>query len=729
MILFNSDNKTFYLETEKTSYIMRILENGYLYHCYYGRKIGQDEMKYHTLFKNLDFASVFEMEGTRASLDSMPQECSTRGRGDYRTPSVCVENEFGQSVNELVYKTHQIIDGKPKFAEMPQLDADEHACQTLEVVLEDVVNGFDVSLYYSVFEKENIIARRTVIRNGSNKELKILSVASLCLDLENCEMEMVSLEGAWGRERHIERYPLHHGVTSIESRRGASSHQLNPFAALVTPNTTEDCGEVYATTLVYSGDFKILAEKDHYGNTRFLAGLNPETFCWVLESGETFVSPEALLTYSSEGLGAMSHSFHEVCRGYLGKSADKNIKHPIVINNWEAMYFDISEEKLCKFIEDCKGLGIDTMVLDDGWFGHRMADNSSLGDWFVDQNRFPEGLHKVVQCCKDNGMKFGIWFEPEMISEDSELYRQHPDWCIHAEGFKNVEARQQLVLDMSRKEICDAIYDQMAKILTEYDISYVKWDMNRHITDNGSAGLSAKQQGEHSHRYILGVYSLMDRLVRNFPHVFFEGCSGGGGRFDFGILYYMPQIWTSDDSDAMERLKIQYGTSLVYPTSSMVAHVSACPNHQTGRVTPFKTRGDVAQICNFGYELNVGMLSDEEKDMIKEQTARHRQIESLIMEGDFYRLRSPFEENVCAWQLVSKDKKTSYAVYARNNAVPNYKPEYLKFKGLDPEQVYCVEQLGIEVKGSTLMYAGVPVLIGAEDYKTITFDITMVEAM
>ena len=727
MIWYCEKNQEFFLETEKTSYVLKVLSNGCLYHRYYGQKIDRDDMSYYNFSRRFDYASTFELEGKMFSMDALPQECPTKGRGDFRFPAILVENEYGQSVNELTYKTHTITKGKPSFPEMPQLDARAEDCDTLEVIMEDAVSGFEVSLFYSVFEKENIIARRSVVRNVSDKKLKILNAASLCVDVESREFELVTLEGAWARERHIERYPVHHGMATIESRRGTSSHQLNPFAAMVTKNTDEDHGEVYATALVYSGDFKISAEKDHYGNIRFMAGLNPETFSWNLSAGESFVTPEALLTYSAEGLGAMSRSFHEVCRGYLGKSADKTVKHPVVINNWEAMYFDITEEKLFQFIQDCKGLGIDTMVLDDGWFGHRVADDSSLGDWYVNPNRFPEGLHNVVRCCKENGMKFGIWFEPEMISVDSDLYKAHPEWRIYAEGYKNVEARQQLVLDMSRKEVCDAMYDQVAAILKEYDISYVKWDMNRNLTDNGSSALSPECQGEHSHRFMLGVYYLMDRLVKDFPHVFFEGCSGGGGRFDFGILYYMPQIWTSDDSDAMERLMIQYGTSMVYPTSAMVAHVSACPNHQTGRISSFKTRGDVAQICNFGYELNVGSLSEEEKAMIKEQTAKHQEIEEMVMEGDLYRLRSPFEGNTCAWQLVSKDKKKSFVMYARVNAVPNYKPEYLRFKGLNPNQRYRVEQLDIEVSGRTLMNAGVPVLVGADDFKTITFDVLAVD--
>ena len=455
MIQYNTQNKTFYLETEKTSYVMRVLENGYLYHCYYGQKIAQDDMTYHNLFKDLDYASVFKVEGKIASLDSLPQECATRGRGDYRAPALRIENEFGQSVNELTYKTHTITKGKPKFLEMPQLDASGDECDTLEVVMEDTVGGFEVSLFYSVFTKENVIARRSVIRNCSDKTLKIVNAASICLDIEAKDFEMISLEGAWGRERHIERLPLRHGTTSVESRRGTSSHQLNPFAALVAKNTDEDYGEVYATSLIYSADFKISFEKDHYGNTRLLAGLNPETFSWQLHAGESFVTPEALLIYSKEGLGGMSRAFHEVCRNYLGKSADKSIKHPIVINNWEAMYFDITEEKLFKFISDCKGLGIDTMVLDDGWFGHRTNDDSSLGDWYVNPERFPEGLHNVIRCCKEHGMNFGIWFEPEMISRDSKLFEEHPDWCIHVEGYDMVEGRQQLVLDMT-----EAVYPE-----------------------------------------------------------------------------------------------------------------------------------------------------------------------------------------------------------------------------------------------------------------------------
>ncbi len=726
MITFNEQTKTFYLETEKTSYVMRVLENGTLYHSYYGKKIAQDDMTFYSLLRTPNFAAALQVGRRTFSYDVLSQEYPTKGRGDHRAPAVLIENEQGRTVNELKYKSHRIIDGKKEFGILPQLNCSDDSCKTLEITLTDAVNGFDAVLSYSVFHKENVIARRTEIVNTSGKTLKIRKASSFCFDIDDKDFEMVTLEGAWARERHIERYPLHHGTSSVESRRGASSHQLNPFVALVRKNTDEDCGEVYAASLVYSGDFKMQAEVDHYGRTRFEGGINPETFTWKLLAGESFVTPEALLVYSAEGLNGMSKAFHRVCRGYLGKCSE-NIKHPIVINSWEAMYFDISDEKFYKFIEGCKGLGIDTVVMDDGWFGHRTDDKSSLGDWFVDKSRFPDGLTNIINCCKENGMKFGIWFEPEMISPDSELYRAHPDWCIHADGFAPVTARSQLVLDLSRKEICDAIYEQLAAVLSENDISYVKWDMNRHITDNGSNSLGADRQGEHAHRYILGVYYLMDKITKAFPNVFFEGCSGGGGRFDFGMLYYMPQIWTSDDSDAVERLKIQYGTSLVYPQSAIVAHVSDCPNHQTGRTTPFETRGNVAQLFSLGYEFDAGKLSDDERNAIAEQISKHRELESLVETGDFYRLISPFEGNTCAWELVSDDQNTAYAVFVRVLSVPEYQPQYLRLRGLDENKTYRVEPLGVTAKGSTLMNAGIPVFIGnSKDFASLIFDIKAV---
>lgn len=723
MIIYNSELKTFYLETENSSYVMRVLDNGTLMHVYYGAKISQDDVSYRNYFRDRSFSPSIVVEGKRTSMNIIPQEYPTFGRGDFRIPAVSVADKDGRRVNNLVYSSHKIVDGKPAIADMPQLDVNTENVQTLEITLVDNDSGFEVVLFYTTFDADDIIARHSTIKNIGNDTIKLHHADSVSLDFDTSDFEIITLHGSHIRERHVERYPLHHGITSVESRRGASSHQLNPFAALVAKNTTELLGDAYGVTLVYSADFKITAEMDQFRSVRLQAGVNPETFSWTLNSGETFTTPEALLTYSAQGLNKMSQNFHAVCRKHLGKCADKTIKHPIIINSWEAMYFDMNEEKIRNFVKEYKGLGIDTFVLDDGWFGHRDRDDSSLGDWFVDRRKFPDGLYGVIDACHENGLNFGIWFEPEMISRDSKLFEEHPDWCIHAGDRVPVEARQQLVLDMSRQEVVDEIYSRVAAILKEYDISYVKWDMNRHITDNGSDWLGADRQGEHAHRYILGVYQLMDRLVNDFPNVFFEGCSGGGGRFDFGMLYYMPQIWTSDDSDANERLKIQYGTSFVYPPSTMVAHVSACPNHQTGRVTPFETRGEVAQMCSYGYELNVGKLSEEERKQIPEQIARHHELEELVNEGTYFRLMSPFETRAAAWELVSADKNKAYAMIAFKTAEPHPVGEFLKLAGLDPQKVYTVKQLGIKLSGSTLMNAGIPVIQPFKDYPAQAFDL------
>ena len=721
MIGFNKQQ--FYLETKNTSYIIKILPNGMLQHVYYGAKVSQDDFSYHNLFCRRCFSIETIMDENVVSNETIPQEYSCFGRGDYRKAALEVCNITGRCLTEIVYVKHEILKDKPRIPDMPHLDVNIAEVETLAVTLHDKISHFDVILYYSVFVEEDIISRYVEIRNTSNQPLQIRNAASLSVDFEKADFDLLTLQGAWGRERHVNRRSLAQGTSSIESRRGSSSHHLNPFAALLSKNADETSGEVFGFTLIYSADFKILAEVDHFENTRVQVGINPETFSWKLKEGESFFTPEALMTYTNQGLNGMSHNFHAVCRNHLGKCADKNIVHPIVINSWEAMYFDMSEQKIEKFISECKGLGIDTFVLDDGWFGHRNDDTTSLGDWYVNKNKFPAGLTKVIECCHKNGLNFGIWFEPEMISCESDLYKAHPDWCIHYEDIYPIESRNQLVLDMARNDVVDNIYNQIAKMIQEYDIAYIKWDFNRNIMDNGSASLSKECQNEHAHRYILGVYSLMQRLTESFPHVFFEGCSAGGGRYDFGILYYMPQIWTSDDSDAIERLKIQYGTSIVYPPSTMVAHVSACPNHQTGRVVPFETRGEVAQMCNYGYELDVSLLSETERNMICAQIDVHKSLEPLIYEGQYYRLRSPFEGNICSWQLVSEDKRNSYVFVGFQKTLANPKGEYLKLQGLNNDGKYYIKQLDVTLTGNVLMNAGIPVLMREKDYDTMVFNL------
>lgn len=724
MIKYVSETKTFFLNTTGSSYVIKILDNGMLCHRYYGASIACDNLNYYNLFKKHEYTPLINSDGYEFSNDAAPLEYPSFGRGDFREPAICAENADGRCVNDLVYKTHEIFKGVPELDGLPYFNKNTQDVQTLKIVLTDTVSGYEVSLFYSVFENEDAIARHAVIKNTTDKTIKLDAAYSLSIDFEAKDFDFLSLQGAWARERHINRRRLSFGTTSIESRRGSSGHQHNPFAALLSPDANEESGEVYGFALVYSGNFKISAEVDQFGTTRLQLGINPYGFTYCLNPGESFTTPQAVSVYSNSGLTGMSHSFHDMCRNHLGKSADKSIKRPIIINSWEAMYFNMSENIIERFIKGCKGLGIDTFVLDDGWFGHRDKDNSSLGDWFVDKRKFPNGLHSIINICKENGMKFGLWFEPEMISVDSELYRKHPDWCIHIDGKTPLESRNQLVLDMARNEVVDCIYEQISSLLSEYDISYVKWDMNRNITDNGSSSLSAQSQGEHAHRYILGVYSLMQRLTEAFPNVLFEGCAGGGGRFDFGILYYMPQIWTSDDTDAIERLKIQYGTSLVYPMSAMTAHVSACPNHQTGRTTPFKTRGDVAQICNFGYELDVNKLSDDELEQIKNQIKLHKRIEPMIYSGSFYRIASPFEKDYCCWQAVSQDKKSSFVVFAAQKTTPNNSGIYIRLNGLEPETEYTVKPLNIKLHGSTLMNAGLPIINEYSDFNTAVFELT-----
>ncbi|MCQ2449176.1 MAG: alpha-galactosidase [Clostridia bacterium] len=723
MIYFDNEHQYFYLCTENTSYIMQAMPEGILRHTYYGAKIPVQNMEYFKLDHGRSYTpQLFLKNGGEISINMLPQECPTMGRGDFRRPAITVLGDDGRTVNELHYASYEILEDKPLAEGLPQFDRNVKDVQTLKITLADSHDHFEVDLLYSVFEKEDVITRRTVVRNVGKSAVKIIDLMAATIDLETADFDVITLEGDWARERSVERHPLFHGTTSIESRRSASGHQLNPFMALVGKNTNETMGEVYAMTWVYSGDFKASAEVDPFGNTRFQMGFNPETFEWTLGANESFTTPETVMTYSATGLNAMSQNFHQMCRKHLGACADE-FKRPIVINSWEAMYMYVSEERIRQFAEQCKGLGIDTFVLDDGWFADRNSEVGSMGDWTVNPTKFPNGLDRAIEICRENGMRFGIWFEPEMISEDSETYRKHPDWCIHVDGRTPVLSRSEMILDLSRQEVVDGIYEQMAAILDNYDISYVKWDMNRNMSDYGTASLPADRQREHSHRYMLGLYSLIQRLKDAFPHVFFEGCAGGGGRFDFGILYYMPQIWTSDNTDPAERLRVQYGTSLVYPPCTMSAHVSDSPCQQTGRVTSFETRGNVAQMCNFGYELDATHLSDDDKEMIKEQVQQHKRLEPMIADGKFYRLISPFEGRHCAWQLVSEDKTCAYALFSVRETIANPHDFYLKLQGLDPNADYRVSGFEVPINGAVLMNAGLPIILPVADYATVTFNI------
>lgn len=699
---FDENTGTFKLDTQNTSMIFRLFDNRHILSEYWGVRIQNADLTRLWQPCGSGFSPV--IKGDSYSLDLIPTEYPAFGSGDFRSPAINVKFPDGNRLLDLRYKSHTIKDGDTYFEGLPHLDG---ADQTLEITLQDEFNRIEVVLRYSVFEEEDIISRSACIRNLTGSPAVITRAFSASIDLPGCDFDMISLYGSYARERQIDRTHLHHGTQSIESRRGASSHQQNPFIAIVSPETTENSGDAYAAALVYSGNFIAQAEVDPFNYTRLQIGINPFDFEWNLDAGDTFTTPEAVLTYSSQGLNKMSQNFHSVFKYHLGHTKYRNKPRPIVINSWEATYFNFDEAKLIKIIESCKGLGIETFVLDDGWFGHRDDDTTSLGDWFEDRHKLPNGLDPLIKSCENVGMKFGLWFEPEMISEKSKLYEAHPEWCIRYNDKRYCFGRNQLVLDLSQNEVLEYLKKTIGSVLKNHRISYVKWDMNRHITDAYSVALPADRQSELYHRYILNLYKLLDYLTSEFPNVIFEGCSGGGGRFDAGMLYYMPQIWASDNTDAVERLKIQYGTSMLYPPQCMTAHVSACPNHQMGRNTPFYTRGLVAMSASLGYELDPLSLTEQEREEIKNQTAMYKKIAPLITDGVFYRLMDPYKNSWCAWMFVSQDKCSAFCVCVQQLSTYCIPNQRVKMAGLDPLSKYHIDELNADFNGDELMYAGI----------------------
>lgn len=722
MIRFDEKNKVFMLDTENTSYAFAIADGRYVCHLYYGKKLAQTDIRYLLREDEAPFTPAANKRETGAFLDYAPMEYPETGMGDYRDTALCIRSMAGHRASELCYAGYEIVDGKPALDGLPATWGDESECSTLKIYLEDHLLGMKVTLLYSVFEGSDALCRSAVIENKGKEAFYIEKALSACLDMDDRNFEVMGLFGSWARERHIQRMPLGYGRQNIASNKGESSHQEHPFIALVTPETTQETGEVYAMNFIYSGNFTAQAEKSQFGSVRMTMGINPEDFTWKLEAGETFTVPEAVMVYSSQGLGKMTRTFHDLYREHLIRSPYLHEKRPILINNWEATYFDFDEKKLLEIARDASELGIEMLVMDDGWFGKRSFDDSSLGDWFVNEEKIKGGLNTLVENVKKLGMKFGIWIEPEMISPESELYKKHPDWAIQIPGRDITQSRAQYVLDFSREEVVDGIYSMIAEVLRSADISYVKWDMNRQLTTLGSYALPADRQGELSHRYMLGVYRMQERLITEFPHLLLENCSGGGARFDAGMLYYSPQIWCSDDTDAIERLAIQEGTALIYPVSAMGAHVSVCPNHTVGRTTPFETRGDVALLGTFGYELDITRLSQEEKELVKKQVRKYHKYNDLIREGDYYRLAS-FKDNGCydCWMIVEKDKSKALLFYVQVMAKANAKSRFVRLAGLDADRRYTVD--GKEYAGSTLMQAGVRITSEFGDFRSRLIEI------
>lgn len=710
-IFIDEKELIFHLQAGSTSYIMKVFEGKYLAHVYWGKQLEPFiDMENALLSRNIGFSPNPDKKNRSYSLDFLCQEYPTGCDTDYRIPAISAVYADGSRTVELMFKDYRVIKGKPKLIGLPAVYVErEEEADTLELILEDSIKGLKVILRYTAYQEWNVITRSVEVINEGRERIILEKVVSASVDFETAEYDFMTFPGAWGRERHIEKAPLRSGIQSIESRRGASSHQLNPFFVLAEKSANETYGETYGFHLVYSGNFTGGVEVDQIFKARAWIGLNDYDFSWILESRESFQAPEAVLVYSSCGLGEMSRTYHRLYRKRLMRGKYRDKARPVLVNNWEATYFDFKEETILGLAKQAADLGVELLVLDDGWYGKRNHDDCSLGDWYENKEKLPNGIAGLAEKVKEYGLLFGLWFEPEMVSPDSDLYREHPDWCIHVPARERTECRNQLTLDLSRKEVCDYIVKAVSHILDTADIRYVKWDMNRHMSGLGSAGLLAERQKEMPHRYMLGLYDVLERIVSSHPNVLFESCSGGGGRFDPGMLYYMPQTWTSDDTDAVERLFIQYGTSMAYPTLAMGAHVSAVPNHQVGRVTSLKMRGDVAMSGNFGYELDFMKFTEEEKEEVRSQIAQYKEIREWLQFGDFYRLKSPFEGNDTAWQIISEDKRNVFAAYFRVLCKVNPGISRMKFTALEPEAVYEVVGEGKNLRGAQLMEIGLVV--------------------
>lgn len=709
-IIFHKELKEFHLYNKEISYIIHILPNGHVGNLYFGKKI--DPYKtYNHLFEGIYrplAAYVYEGDN-KFSLQNTRQEYPTFGLSDFRKGAFLIKQENGSEISDFKYESHKIIEGKLKLKGLPQTYVEnKEDATTLEITLLDEVIKSKLKLYFTIFEDRAVITRSASFLNLSNKSINIEKAMSFNLDLPDSNYNMIQLNGAWGRERHVYDRSIKEGTQGFYSLKGASSAEFNPFLALRRPNTDEFSGEVIGFSLVYSGNFMAEIDVDTYNQTRIMMGIHPEIFSWPLNLNEEFYTPEVVIVYSDKGLNYMSQVYHSLYRECLMRGKWKNSVRPILLNSWEALSFSIDEEKIKELATNASKLGVELFVLDDGWFGKRNNDNAGLGDWTVNKEKFPNGLNEIIEYINKLGMDFGIWIEPEMVNKDSELYRSHPDWIIHDPNRKPSHTRNQYTLDFSRDEVVDHIYNQIEKLLSDYNISYVKWDMNRYITECYSKDKGANLQGTVYHKYILNVYKLYDKLTTRFPNILFESCSSGGARFDPGMLYYAPQTWTSDNTDAMERIKIQYGSSLVYPLISMGSHVSESPNQQVFRETALETRANVAYFGNLGYELDVNKLSDVEKEEIKKQIQFYKENREVFQFGEFYRIKNPYNNNISAWMVKSNDEKTIILGCYKLLNHANEGKERVKLFGLDKDGDYKLSYpYEKEFKGDELMNVGI----------------------
>ena len=703
--MIKQNGNTIHLMGKSMSYVMYI-DDGDLLNFHFGKRIADcDYSKLeHECAETLGYTSNVR------SLDVYPQEYPAYGHSDLRDGAFEIVNKYGNTVSELKVKEINITDGCAEVKGMPALFSDGSG-QTLEMVLCDDAAQIEIKLYYTVFDEYDIIARSAVITNKGDKKIKILNACSASLDLPMDDYEIVYFTGAWGREREMYRTQLKQGMKAVvENARGGSGHQINPFIMIAREGADEEKGEVYGLSLIYSGNHSSSAKVDQFGSLRVQQGINPNGFLWELEPQESFYTPQTVIAYSAQGFGGISHEYHDVYRNHLMRSKWTKKTRPLLLNNWEGTYFDFTEEKLLEMAKAAKDIGLDLFVLDDGWFGKRNDDTSSLGDWFVNYDKLPSGIDGLAKKINDIGLMFGLWFEPEMVNADSQLYRAHPDWVVRVNEREPVEARNQLILDLSKDEVCDYIISSVSAVLSSANVEYVKWDMNRQMADMPCLG--------YNHKYTLGFYKIMSAITGAFPNVLFEGCSAGGGRFDAGVLAYMPQIWTSDNSDAVARLKIQYSTSMCYPAYSISTHVTASPNHQNGRITTLKTRADTAYIGTFGYELDITKMSEQEIDEIKKQIEFDKTIQELVRDGDFYRLMNPYETNYCGWEVVSKDKDHALLFACKILSLAQSKDKRVKLKGLKEDALYMNKATGEQYYGSLLMNRGIRIDYAMCDFAT-----------
>jgi len=718
-ITFNETTRIFTLTTAHTTYQMQADAQGYLLHLYYGARTA-GEMDYLLNYGDRGFSGNPNSAGSDRtySLDALPQEYPSLGTGDFRNYALNIENADGSQCCNPVYITHEIAAGKYTLKGLPFVRAEENEAETLKIILEDPVTKVELHLLYGVLEKEDIITRSVIIKNAGKAPVTVKKAQSACLDFLHGDYDLIKFYGRHAMERNMERMPVSHESTRIGSRRGTSSHQYNPGVILAGKNTNEDSGSCYGMLFVYSGNFLVEAEKDQYDQTRIQMGLTDELFAYPLEAGAEFIAPEVILSYTNKGLSRLSQQYHHCIMNHICQGKYVHANRPVLINSWEAAYFDFTGDTIVELAKEAKALGIDMVVMDDGWFGKRNDDNSSLGDWYVNEEKLGGTLTKLIERVNAEGVKFGIWIEPEMVSEDSDLYREHPEWAITIPGRKPVRSRNQLVLDFSRKEVRDEIFKRICAVLDQGNVEYIKWDMNRSLADIYAPNVT--------YDYVLGVYDFLEKLTNRYPDILIEGCSGGGGRFDAGMLYYTPQIWCSDNTDAINRTRIQYGTSFFYPVAAMGSHVSAVPNHQTGRVTSMHTRGVAAMSGTFGYELNPALLNAKEKAEIRAQLAQYREYQELIREGDYYRLSNPFQDNFAAWMVVSDDRSKALVSVIRLTAEANLPAAYVTLKGMEEDAFYREKTTGKVYPGAALMEAGILLPAAVSEYEAYQIELERV---